>query len=789
MKKLLFIFILTFPLLLNATHLVGGCFELKWLGGDNYRLIVRILRDCENGQAPFDSEIAVGFFEKTTHIKKKEVILSYNASEKEVLKFTGPNCANIVNGCTEIATYTQNITLPANQFSNNGGYYLSWQRCCRNGIISNIIQPGNAAMTLYAEIPCPKFVKNSTPHYSNSPNTLLCANNLFRYNMNFVDDDGDELRYSLIEPINGNLTWDKPSSSTATAGPYSNIVWRNGYNNQNVITGNLSLAIDSATGELTCNPNAAGVYVASIRVREFRFGVKIGEVRLELQFTVTNCPNNPPMASIISINNQLLTGDTIEVQVPDEICVKIRGIDQTDSVFMRVITPFSDSVYANLPVYDTLNAGYLAVETKFCIQSACEHEKVNSPFPVYVSITDNGCPISRNAEAIFWVRIKPMPLANPTDLLCMTLVDNKETYFYYGDSTSRTNPYWNKYYIYRGIDYKNNKILDSIFTKFQNLYHDINTPDYENINYTYYMVGINHCLKPGPTSDTLGTFEQLKFIPEKQFLKFVSVANNKHLEMVWPATWERDFAKYFLYKSIRGSNNFELIHTFEALNDTAYIDMQVNVKDTSYCYYLVMKDTCDNIGPMGKVACSVVLKGQSGEFMNKLSWSDYLGWEAGVEQYKILRSDPSTPFLQIAKTDGNLFLTDDKLNLNEGLFYYHVIAKEKWSENYSYFGSNSQSNTIELLQAPIVYVPNAFTANGDGLNDQFKWVPVFVKDFNIQIFNRWGELIYQTNDKYAPWDGQYKDQLCATDVYFYRMSYTGWEGSEKYSSGNFTLLR
>ncbi len=132
---------------------------------------------------------------------------------------------------------------------------------------------------------------------------------------------------------------------------------------------------------------------------------------------------------------------------------------------------------------------------------------------------------------------------------------------------------------------------------------------------------------------------------------------------------------------------------------------------------------------------------------------------------------------------------DDKLNLNEGIFNYYVMAQEKWIDSNIYFGASSQSNTIQLIQPPMVYIPNAFTANGDGLNDDFKWVPVFVKDFNIQIFNRWGEMIYQTNNKNEPWNGTYKSQVCATDVYFYRMSYTGWEGTEKYSSGNFTLLR
>ena len=58
------------PILLQATHLVGGIIELKWISGNNYQLTVRVLRDCENGnpEVYFDSPISVGIFEKNTHI-------------------------------------------------------------------------------------------------------------------------------------------------------------------------------------------------------------------------------------------------------------------------------------------------------------------------------------------------------------------------------------------------------------------------------------------------------------------------------------------------------------------------------------------------------------------------------------------------------------------------------------------------------------------------------------------------------------------------------------------------
>ncbi len=792
MKKLFLILCVIFPSLLGATHLVGGMIELKWISGDNYLLTAHVIRDCENGNpgAYFDNNITIGIFDKLNNNKKAEFILNFSKINDDTLKFTGDNCANIVTGCTHIGTYTKNIVLNSNTYNSNNGYYFSWQRCCRNGIITNIVNPGAAAMVLYTEVPNLKTVKNSTPRYTNNPNTLLCVNNLFQYNMNFTDDDGDELRYSFIDPLNGSLSTNTPITTTALAGPYTTTVWRNGFSNSAPINGSVPLSINPSSGLISCNPSTPGVYVASIRVEEYRYGIKIGESRLELQMTVTICPNNPPVASVTTIDDQLLLQDTVTIPIPDKVCFKLRGIDATDSIYMRISSDSLDTIYKCRPIFDTLTSGLRLVETTICWQSACELETLGKAVPFTVYVFDNGCPISRNAESKFWVKFIPMPLVNSTDLLCMNLVNKRETYLYYGDSTNPNDPYFDYYLVYRGVNYNNYKVIDTIFQKGLRIFHDPNTPNYDQVNYTYFMRGMNKCGHFGPSSDTLSTFEQIEALPKKQFLKYVTVANNDHIEMEWPASSEKDFAKYFLYKGTRGKFNYELIATFENASDNKYSDLQVDVSDTSYCYYIIMKYTCENLGPIGGISCSMVLKGSASDFMSKLSWQSYNGWTDGVQEYRVFRADPANPFSQVGKSDSIQSYLDDKLNLNEGLFYYYIVAKERLLSNLAtFFDAESQSNTILLYQSPIVYVPNAFTSNGDGLNDDFKWVPVFVKDFSIQIYNRWGQRVFETNNKNEPWDGKLNGQPCPEDVYFYTLRYSGWEGSDKSKSGTFTLLR
>ncbi len=128
---------------------------------------------------------------------------------------------------------------------------------------------------------------------------------------------------------------------------------------------------------------------------------------------------------------------------------------------------------------------------------------------------------------------------------------------------------------------------------------------------------------------------------------------------------------------------------------------------------------------------------------------------------------------------------DKQLNYDNGLYQYTVLAYE------NIFGNKqtSRSNTIDLIQLPLLHAPNAYTENGDGLNDSFATVPVFVKEYHIQIFNRWGERIFESRDKKAGFNGQYQGKDIKSDVYFYIINYSGWDGKAMTKKGNFTLLR
>ena len=74
---------------------------------------------------------------------------------------------------------------------------------------------------------------------------------------------------------------------------------------------------------------------------------------------------------------------------------------------------------------------------------------------------------------------------------------------------------------------------------------------------------------------------------------------------------------------------------------------------------------------------------------------------------------------------------------------------------------------------PTFYIPNAFTPNGDGINEVFLAYGTYITEFHILIFDRWGNLIFESNDIHHGWDGKvqnaHSDKLVQEDVYVWKV--------------------
>ena len=88
-----------------------------------------------------------------------------------------------------------------------------------------------------------------------------------------------------------------------------------------------------------------------------------------------------------------------------------------------------------------------------------------------------------------------------------------------------------------------------------------------------------------------------------------------------------------------------------------------------------------------------------------------------------------------------------------------------------------------------LFFPNAFTPNGDGLNDTFHPVGNEVPDYSMNIFNRWGELVFETTTMEPGWDGTFKGKQCEPDTYGYIVIYKNLQGEATKMKGYVVLTR
>ena len=96
---------------------------------------------------------------------------------------------------------------------------------------------------------------------------------------------------------------------------------------------------------------------------------------------------------------------------------------------------------------------------------------------------------------------------------------------------------------------------------------------------------------------------------------------------------------------------------------------------------------------------------------------------------------------------------------------------------------------IRVRNKEYIYVPNAFTPNGDQVNDCFFMLTTHIQSANISIFNRWGQFIYSSDDKDFRWDGTSNGNQAELGVYGYVINATG-EGGRTYTQfGTVTLVR
>jgi len=112
----------------------------------------------------------------------------------------------------------------------------------------------------------------------------------------------------------------------------------------------------------------------------------------------------------------------------------------------------------------------------------------------------------------------------------------------------------------------------------------------------------------------------------------------------------------------------------------------------------------------------------------------------------------------------NGFAQNTEIVYNENMNIYRVVAVQNQNEQIV-----SVSNTIAVEKPLTLYAPNAFSPDGDGVNDFFSVKGQGADNFSLEVYNRWGQMVYQSDDLNEEWNGDYRGSQVPMGTYVYQV--------------------
>ena len=223
---------------------------------------------------------------------------------------------------------------------------------------------------------------------------------------------------------------------------------------------------------------------------------------------------------------------------------------------------------------------------------------------------------------------------------------------------------------------------------------------------------------------------------------------------------------YELWRNEPYDDDFEFVSSIYSLGGTVQmLDSAIQGQVGQYKYYLKVVNACGDSVLGTSVAETVYLSGTvlEDQLSNALAWTAFEGWDAPRTRHVLLRGIQFGGALGEVEDFGpNAFSYNDELEDQIGTpgeFCYRLRAEQADS------GWVSISNQVCLTLPPVVWIPNALVYNG--FNNTWKPVVSFadVTEYRLDVFSRWGDLIWTTEDPNAAWDGT-KDGAMLPEAFY-----------------------
>ncbi len=296
----------------SATHLMGGQMTSRNIGGLTYEVTLTAYRDTLGIpmylQATINYSDTNGF--TATHIVPVSTPVQYG------------------NGVEEYK-YIDTITFPA-----SGEFTMWWEDCCRNCALLNMTNPCGEYFHLYNVLWADST--NSSPVFLNPPIPIAQENVAFNYNPLPFDADGDSIAWQLDIPVSAAgvyvVGYSLPPSDTS-----------------------MPFTMNQLTGEVSFLPNTLGHFEVSVLVSEFRNGVKIGEIRRDMQIIVVPSKNKPCNFSSAS-NTFPYSGKQYDL-VPGSAFSLTVTSTETDNNPVNLVAAGEPFILSGNPATSTVNKG------------------------------------------------------------------------------------------------------------------------------------------------------------------------------------------------------------------------------------------------------------------------------------------------------------------------------------------------------------------------------------------------------------------------------------------------
>jgi gliding motility-associated-like protein len=875
---------------LYATHVVGGEISYEYLGGTQYRITLKVYRDCGptnvNGTG-FDENASVGIYlsgNGALYDGNFSLSLSSAVVSEVPIALENP-CFILPDGlCVERAVYSGTINLPANA----QGYDITYQRCCRNPSIVNLDTPEDQGATFTTHVPGTSEASgnNSSAVFENFPPVALCLNAEFYFDHSAVDGDGDSLVYTFCAPMQGGSTT-QPAPQPPTGPPYNTVNWDTGFNSGYPITSNPAMAIDEATGFITGTATALGQYVIGVCVSEYRDGVLINTSNRDFQFNVTLC--DPNIVASVPDQTDFCDGLTVQfgnTSINGSSFYWDFGVPDIDSDTSNLATP--SFTYPDQGVYTVMliaNPTWPCADTTFTTHTALPvispiilvggYECLNGEDTYDFGVTAN---VSANASYAWDFGSGSTPatsaLSAPQDVILdpslsvqnisLVITDNGCTE---SDDEQVDNPLNPIASISPQTEFCSGLIVDfsSLSSNGQDFLWDFGasglsdfsqeeSPTWEYLapgDYTVTLTVTTPNTCPSVATASFEVYPQISpsydapnpiCFGEDSFDFMADGANTSNAQYQW------DFGASATPTTSALPNPQNVSYS---QSGTYAVNLTILENGCSATYtdsVQVVDHFITNFEINNAAGCPGLLVQLQGEATSQVPV--YYAWDFGdgttsnqnntthvyespglydvqVTAYTISGcQDSSTMVFPGAVRvypypDAGFFIQPQVVPFYAADTYISSQGCENCSCNYlfsdggtsdvcdlmyswtesgiqtitqyvtSEYGCTSTATGTVIIEGLSFYAPNAFTPDGDGINDEWQPITAGVTRYELKIFNRWGEMMYTSTNPKIPWLGQHGDgdYYCPNGVYEFRIHLQDLEGLEHDYQGWISLIR